>query len=614
MRKLSRAVLATLVVAVSCLAWSFGPGAQRASAAVPLWAVDAADEIKGGCDRLGGVAESMMGAGTGNLAFLAPPALAPATLPLAGTGAGTAAAGTAVTASASTIGLAALTFVGVGCATIKLGDFLFPAQEPVPQIALSDISVAPMRPCSEIPVSYPGAAAGDYCMVVSVARSTALTDVYLMPRQLRQDKATGTVEVLAQWLPERLTTGTAVGVGNCAFAWSSCNRTAAQMRPYNSATGTATYVFPCFNPELLCGLTDFTTESISKQRFPGFDLRRAATGSANVVATFPMDPGLAERGQPYRMRGVVQCKRPLDGNVITVDESSPPWFGADGGIENWAGVRCPDGYAPIDVDLRRQKATGGMTAPATWANDGGATIDWTINPSVRDNPTSLQCWVVGVTSCPIWIPEGDPEAPTRIGGPDGVPQPRTAPTVGTQTIPQLLDEAPWPAEEPSTPPTTVPTTTPTTVPVTTIPTTPTTIPGTPPGGPGSPGTPPESSTGDESECLPDGWGWLNPIEWVLKPVKCALVWAFYDADAAAEMGELWGDTADPWVDTVSETAGSVEFSAAAGPCIDMQYSEICTSAWLDAPLPTVATALFTALIVFCTVFEVVGLFSRITGG
>lgn len=30
----------------------------------------------------------------------------------------------------------------------------------------------------------------------------------------------------------------------------------------------------------------------------------------------------------------------------------------------------------------------------------------------------------------------------------------------------------------------------------------------------------------DSECFPGGWGALNPINWVLKPVKCALVWAF----------------------------------------------------------------------------------------
>jgi hypothetical protein len=34
------------------------------------------------------------------------------------------------------------------------------------------------------------------------------------------------------------------------------------------------------------------------------------------------------------------------------------------------------------------------------------------------------------------------------------------------------------------------------------------------------------TTSDEAECFPSGWAALNPVEWVLKPVKCALVWAF----------------------------------------------------------------------------------------
>lgn len=31
---------------------------------------------------------------------------------------------------------------------------------------------------------------------------------------------------------------------------------------------------------------------------------------------------------------------------------------------------------------------------------------------------------------------------------------------------------------------------------------------------------------ESGECFPSGWGLLNPVEWVLKPVKCALEWAF----------------------------------------------------------------------------------------
>lgn len=42
----------------------------------------------------------------------------------------------------------------------------------------------------------------------------------------------------------------------------------------------------------------------------------------------------------------------------------------------------------------------------------------------------------------------------------------------------------------------------------------------------------------EEECWPDGWGWFNPAEWVYRPIKCALVWAFVPDDPGGPIGEL----------------------------------------------------------------------------
>jgi hypothetical protein len=47
--------------------------------------------------------------------------------------------------------------------------------------------------------------------------------------------------------------------------------------------------------------------------------------------------------------------------------------------------------------------------------------------------------------------------------------------------------------------------------------------------PGSPGTPDPNDT-EGVQCFPTGWGMLNPVEWVYKPVKCALSWAFVPND------------------------------------------------------------------------------------
>lgn len=43
----------------------------------------------------------------------------------------------------------------------------------------------------------------------------------------------------------------------------------------------------------------------------------------------------------------------------------------------------------------------------------------------------------------------------------------------------------------------------------------------------------------DGACFPSGWGLLNPVQWVLQPTKCALVWAFVPGDAStAQLDEL----------------------------------------------------------------------------
>jgi hypothetical protein len=44
------------------------------------------------------------------------------------------------------------------------------------------------------------------------------------------------------------------------------------------------------------------------------------------------------------------------------------------------------------------------------------------------------------------------------------------------------------------------------------------------------------SAGDEDNCFPSGWSALNPVEWVLRPTKCALTWAFVPKATALQTG------------------------------------------------------------------------------
>lgn len=62
--------------------------------------------------------------------------------------------------------------------------------------------------------------------------------------------------------------------------------------------------------------------------------------------------------------------------------------------------------------------------------------------------------------------------------------------------------------------------------------------------------PPDVITSTEAQeegadCFPNGWGVLNPVEWVLKPTKCALEWAFVPPEGSAaqhadSMRTAWG--------------------------------------------------------------------------
>ena len=99
--------------------------------------------------------------------------------------------------------------------------------------------------------------------------------------------------------------------------------------------------------------------------------------------------------------------------------------------------------------------------------------------------------------------------------PDTTRGPGTAAPGPTTTVQPAPTGTPSPTPTPTATPTPSGTGSPSATP------SPTTVPA--PGGSGAPGP---GSTPDESNCFPSGWGMLNPVEWVLKPVKCALVWAF----------------------------------------------------------------------------------------
>ncbi len=93
-------------------------------------------------------------------------------------------------------------------------------------------------------------------------------------------------------------------------------------------------------------------------------------------------------------------------------------------------------------------------------------------------------------------------------------------------------------------------------------------------------------------CLPQGWAALNPIEWVMRPVQCALEWAFVPrasvVDAVGvQVVTAWNDTAvaqvpeitTAWIAALPEDVGGCQ-----GPSID--FGPVLEPLGIEAPPPS----------------------------
>jgi hypothetical protein len=249
---------------------------------------------------------------------------------------------------------------------------------------------------------------------------------------------------------------------------------------------------------------------------------------------------------------------------------------------------CPNGQGPAWVETWKEPL------PASLRSGSNATDLDTLPPSFdapserlsrtdypvefQSDPVARQCWVDGLTVCETTVPPG--------GGPATITDPRTGqsteiaipgPATAVQPAVQEVAEN-WPEPNPS--PTTVPQTTATTTvgPTTTIPAPTTTVPQVPcPPGEPAPGCVPDEADGGGNECWPSGWGWLNPLEWVLKPIKCAARWLFVPPqpefrNALDEMYELTEEPPLQWAGGLIDvaTSSSAEFVAMRNlslPCV-----------------------------------------------
>lgn len=122
--------------------------------------------------------------------------------------------------------------------------------------------------------------------------------------------------------------------------------------------------------------------------------------------------------------------------------------------------------------------------------------------------------------------------------------------------------------------------------------------------------PPEATPGENDACWPSGWGLLNPASWVLRPVKCALRWAFVPSIGGVQgpidgmRADLAATTPGLWVGALGDLAGEFNRSEAGcdGPGLTWQGVTMHPFSACDPPMSTVAGVCKTLMAAAMAVF------------
>lgn len=262
---------------------------------------------------------------------------------------------------------------------------------------------------------------------------------------------------------------------------------------------------------------------------------RSADGSA-LLHYYPVGsilrPGAVSPNPERKLVDDVRCKSLSDGHILTISGTSTVFTELDLDLPTLPDVGCPPGYRQISSkvsevtpsdphDVPVPVVTQEVPAPVqSWQDtypqcgDGtcqlklykvrgtaldscfataGLCANWFADPSKADDYVckygstgGLSDSSVALSECDVYAPSFNPVAQAK----------------GTVYADPVTGDAP---EQPVSSPTSNPTTDPTTDP-----------------------SDPEGGAGAVSggSCFPSGWSAFNPVEWVFKPIKCALVWAF----------------------------------------------------------------------------------------
>jgi hypothetical protein len=266
---------------------------------------------------------------------------------------------------------------------------------------------------------------------------------------------------------------------------------------------------------------------------------------------FPVDRRVAQHGVPMRTVATKWCvdeagnpesESPYTHHTPWYYQASPvpiefPACATATGIATRirSVVQLPDGYEQEQLDISLNPAhLDAIRALRTCVGGCAPVLD----------PVTEQCVIGSTNVSAAWCTAQEGYTPQT--GQPVIGAPTRTPTGGPSTNP--------PATTPSTP-----TNTPTTSPI-------------------------FSPTNNDDECFPSGWGLLNPVDWVLKPVKCALVWAFVPEEALEpRVGRLLEQiggtgagsaftTATTMVDSVTGPLAELGNGPCAGPSFDITYN------------------------------------------
>lgn len=271
--------------------------------------------------------------------------------------------------------------------------------------------------------------------------------------------------------------------------------------------------------------------------WPGLAWGAEDTGDAQWIAFAQPWPSVHETGWLRTVRTYVRCYNQTANTITTHQLDSEPFW--DYQVDQRAPIpMCGVGSRPVDIEIYRLPVhfpgtclQGSVVCDRFLVHRAQAPAQW----STQTPPVVASCFDVG-TDCGTPVLQND----YCVWGGHNLdasvcePSTITATPAGTTTVTPLPVTA-----------TTL------TTPVSADPGTgtivgtynpPATDPGSGGGGDITVNVPIDpggglggGSIGDgDGDCWPAGWGWFNPAQWVLRPIKCAMLWAFVPGDALTD--------------------------------------------------------------------------------